>query len=151
MFALSISYVYAVFAQLLQLGPTLCHPTDCSPPDFSVSSLITSNLPWFMDLTVQVPMKYYSLQHRTLHSLPDTATTEYHFHFCAASSLFLKLFLWSYPVAYWTPINLGGSSSNVTSFCPFILIMEFLRQEYWSGLPFPFPVDHFLSDGNNNK
>ena len=24
--------------------------------------------------------------------------------------------------------------------------MGFLRQEYWSGLPFPFPVDHILSD-----
>ena len=24
--------------------------------------------------------------------------------------------------------------------------MEFFRQEYWSGLPFPSPVDHILSD-----
>ena len=24
--------------------------------------------------------------------------------------------------------------------------MGFSRQEYWSGLPFPFPVDHILSD-----
>ena len=27
------------------------------------SLLITSNLPWFMDLTFQVPMQYFSLQH----------------------------------------------------------------------------------------
>ena len=28
----------------------------------------------------------------------------------------------------------------------FILFMGFLRQEYWSGLPFPSPVDHVLSE-----
>ena len=28
--------------------------------------------------------------------------------------------------------------------CLFILFMGFSRQEYWSGLPFPSPVDHFL-------
>ena len=30
-------------------------------------------------------------------------------------------------------------------FLPFILFMWFSRQEYWSGLPFPSPVDHLLS------
>ena len=29
---------------------------------------------------------------------------------------------------------------------PFILFMGFSRQKYWSGLPFPSPVDHILSD-----
>ena len=29
-------------------------------------------------------------------------------------------------------------------FCLFILFMGFSRQEYWSGLPFPSPVDHIL-------
>ena len=29
---------------------------------------------------------------------------------------------------------------------PFILFMGFSRQEYWSGLPFPSPVDHIVSD-----
>ena len=37
-------------------------------------------------------------------------------------------------------------SSGVISFCLFILLTEFLRQEYWSGLPFPSPVDHILSE-----
>ena len=32
------------------------------------------------------------------------------------------------------------------SFCLFILFMGFSRQEYSSGLPFPSPVDHILSD-----
>jgi len=31
----------------------------------AISHLTTSNLPWFMDLTFQVPMQYCSLQHRT--------------------------------------------------------------------------------------
>ena len=41
----------------------------------AISCLTTSNLPWFMDLTFQVPMKYCSLQHRTWLSPPDTSTT----------------------------------------------------------------------------
>jgi len=31
-------------------------------------------------------------------------------------------------------------------FCLFILFMGFSRQEYWSGLPLPSPVDHVLSE-----
>ena len=31
-------------------------------------------------------------------------------------------------------------------FCLFTLFMGFSRQEYWSGLPSPSPVDHILSD-----
>ena len=31
-------------------------------------------------------------------------------------------------------------------FCFFILFMGFSRQECWSGLPFPLPVGHILSD-----
>ena len=49
-------------------------------------------------------------------------------------------------VAYWTPSDEGGSSFCVISFCIFILFMEFSQQEYWSGLPFPPPVDHVLSE-----
>ena len=30
--------------------------------------------------------------------------------------------------------------------CLFILFMGFSRQEYWSGLPFPSPMDHVLSE-----
>ena len=31
-------------------------------------------------------------------------------------------------------------------FCLFILFMGFSPQEYWSGLPFPSPLDHILSE-----
>ena len=37
-------------------------------------------------------------------------------------------------------------SFSVIYFCLFILFMEFSRQEYWSGLPFPSSVDHILSE-----
>ena len=31
-------------------------------------------------------------------------------------------------------------------FLPFHTVPGFMRQEYWSGLPFPSPVDHILSE-----
>ena len=41
----------------------------------AISCLTTSNLPWFMDLIFQVPVKYCSLQHQTLLPSPVTSTT----------------------------------------------------------------------------
>ena len=108
----------------------------------AISCLTTSNLPWFMDLTFQVPMQYCSLQHQTLLPWPVTSTTGCCLCFGSVSSFFLELFLHWSPVAYWAPTDLGGSSFSVLSFCLFILFMGFSRQEYWSGLPFPSPVDH---------
>ena len=72
------------------------------------------------------------------HQLLDFTQTHVHW----VSELFLH---WSL-VAYWAPTNLGSSSFSVLSFCLFILLMGFSRQEYWSGLPFPSPVDHILSE-----
>ena len=34
----------------------------------------------------------------------------------------------------------------IDKYCLFILFMVFSRQEYWSGLPFPSPEDHSLSE-----
>ena len=45
-----------------------------------------------------------------------------------------------------TYFNLGSSSFSVISFYLFIRFMGFSRPEYWSGLPFPSPVDHILSE-----
>ena len=59
---------------------------------------------------------------------------------------FLELSVHWSPVAYWAATDLGSSSFSILSFCLFILFMGFSRQEYWSGLPFPSPVDHILSD-----
>ena len=106
----------------------------------------SSNLPWFMDLTFQVPMQHCSLQHQTLllSQVPSTSGC----CFCLGSipSFFLALFLHLSPVAYWAPTDLRSSSFSVLSFCLFILFMGFSRKEYWSGLPFPSPVDYILSD-----
>ena len=112
----------------------------------AISCLTTSNLPWFMDLTFQVPMQYCSLQHRNLLPSPVTSTTGCCFYFGSITSFFLELFLHWSPVAYWAPTDLRSSSFTVLSFCLFILFMGFSRLEYWSGLPFPSPVDHILSD-----
>ena len=43
----------------------------------ATSCLTTSNLLWFMNLTFQVPMQYYSLQHWTLLPSPVSSTTGY--------------------------------------------------------------------------
>ena len=112
----------------------------------TISCLITSNLPWFMDLTFPVPMQYYSLQHWTLLPSSVTSTTGCCFCFGSVSSFFLELFLHWSPVAYWAPTIPGSSPFSILSFCLFVLFMGFSRQEYWSSLPFPSPVDHILSD-----
>ena len=112
----------------------------------ATSYLTTSNLPSLMNLTFQVPMQYWSLQHWTLLPSPVTSTTGCCFYFGSIPSFFLELFLHWSPVAYWAPTYLGSFSFSILSFCLFILFMGFSRQEYWSGLPFPSPVDHILSD-----
>ena len=112
----------------------------------AISCLTTSNLPWFMDLTFQVPVQYCSLQHQTLLLSPVTSTTGYCFCFGSIPSFFLELFLCWSPVVYWALTDLGSSSFSILSFCLFILFLWFSRQEYWSGFPFPSPVGHILSD-----
>ena len=76
----------------------------------AVSCFTSSNLPWFMDLTFQVPMQYCSLQHWTLLLSPVTSTTGYCFCFGSFPSFFLELFLHWSPVAYWVLMDLGSSS-----------------------------------------
>ena len=93
----------------------------------AISYLTTSNLPWFMDLTFQVPMQYCSSQQWSLLPLPVTPTTGCCFCFGSISSIFLELFLYSSPVAYWAPTNLGSSSFSVLSFCLFIMSHEIKR------------------------
>ena len=112
----------------------------------AISCLTTYNLPWFMDLTFQVPMQYCSLQHLALLLSPVPSTPGCCFHFGSIPSFFLELFLHWSPVAYWAPTDLGSSSFRVLSFCLLILFMGFSRQEYWSGLPLASPVDYILSD-----
>ena len=111
----------------------------------AISCLTTSNLPWFMDLTFQVPMHYCSLQHQTLLPSPVTSTAEHCFRFGSVSSFFLvisPLFSSSILGTYWP--------RKFIFQCPIILLFHtvhgFWRQEYWSGFPFPSPVYHVLSE-----
>ena len=99
-----------------------------------------------MDLTFQVPMQYCSLQHWTLLPSAVTSTSGHCFCFGSVSLAFLELLLHWSTTAYWAPIDLGSSSLSIISFCLFILFFGFSRQEYWSSLPFPCPLDHVLSE-----
>ena len=74
---------------------------------FVISCLTTSNLPWFTELTFQVPMQYCSLQHQTLLPSSVTSTTGCCFCFGSVSSFFLELFFHWSPSPYWVPTNLG--------------------------------------------
>ena len=112
----------------------------------AISCLTTFNLPWPMDLTFQVPMQYCSLQHQTLLQSPVSSTTGCWFCFGSVSSFFLELFLHSSPIAYWVPTVHGEFIFQCSIILPFHTVHGFLRQEYWSGLPFPSPVDHVLSE-----
>ena len=110
----------------------------------AISCLTMSNLPWFMDLTFQVPMQYCSLQHQTF--------TTRHIHKWASFPLWPSLLFLSGAISLLFLSRIldtyqpGGSSFSVISCCLFILFMGFFRQEYWSGLPFSSPVDHILSE-----
>ena len=112
----------------------------------AIFCLATSNLSWFTDLTFQVPMQYFSLQHQILLLSPVTSTTGCCFCFGSISSFFLELSLYRSPVAYWAPTDLRNSFFSVLSFCLFILFTGFSRKEYWSGLSFPSPVYRLLSE-----
>ena len=115
---------------------------------FSISCLTMANLPWFMDLTFQVPMQYCSLQNQTLLSPPDTSMADHHSCFGPGSLFLLELLviaLYSSPVACWT-LSVLWSTSGVVSFCLFIVSVDSLRQEYWSELTLLPPMDHNLSE-----
>ena len=102
-----------------------------------LSSSNSSNLPWFIDLTFQVPMQYCSLQHQTLLWSAVTSTTGCCICFGSISSFFLELFLHPFPVAYWAPTNLGSSSFSVLSFC-FHTVHGVLKARIlnWFSIPF---------------
>ena len=95
----------------------------------AISCLTTSNLPWFTDLTFQIPRQYCSLQHQTLLPSPVTSTTGYCFCFGSASSFLLELSLHSSPAACWVPADLGSSSFSVISFCLFMVFTGLSRWE----------------------
>ena len=100
-------------------SPTPIHFSSLIPKmstfTLAISCLTTSNLPWFMDLTIEVPMQYCSLQHWTLLPSPVTSTTRC-FYFFSVSFFFLELVLHWSSVAYWAPTEQRSSSFSVLSF-----------------------------------
>ena len=137
----------------------------------AISCLTTSNLPWFMDLTFQVPMQYCSLQHWTLLPSPVTFTTGLCFCFGSGFS-----FWWAavYGVAQsrirlkWRSSSssfiLSGAVSPLFSssilgtsrpgkfifqshiFLPFHSVHGVLKARILNWLAIPFTSDHVLSE-----
>ena len=103
-----------------------------------ISCLTTSNLPWFMDLTFQVPMQWCSWQHRTSLPSPVTPTTGCRFCFGSIPSFFLGLFLHWSPIAYWAPTDLGSSSFSILSFLPFHTVHGVLKARILKSFAIPF-------------
>ena len=106
-----------------------------------------SNWTELMDLTFQVSMQYCSLQHfmfttRLIHNWASFQLWPSCFFLFEVISNWLSLF----PSNIMHAFQPGGSSSRVLSFCIFILLMEFFRQDSWSGFLFPPTVDHILSE-----
>ena len=102
----------------------------------AIISCLTSNLPWLMDLTFQVPMQYCSLQHQTLLLSPVTSTTGCCFCFGSISPFFLELFFHSSPVVYWAPTDLGAIF-QWHIFLPFHTVHGILKARIlkWSAIP----------------
>ena len=94
-------------------------------------------------LTLCDPMNCSMLGLPVYHQLPEFTQTHVHWvgvlhSFWSFSSLISSSILG----IYWP----GSSSFSVLSFCLFILLMWFSRQEYWSGLPFSSSVNHMFSE-----
>ena len=105
----------------------------------AISCLTASNLHSFMDLTFQIPMQYYSLQHQTLLSPPDTSTTGHCFHFGAAFSDFLlELFLHSSPSSILGTYQPGEFTFQCYTFLSFHAVHEVLKARMlkWFAIPF---------------
>ena len=112
----------------------------------AISCLTTSDLPWFMDLTFQVSMQCCSSQQQTLLSPPDISTLGHCFHSGSAYSFLLELFLHAFPVAYWTPTNLGSSTFSVVSFLSCHTIHGVFKARILKWFAIHSPVDHVLPE-----
>ena len=113
---------------------------------------ITKSQTWLSDWTElngpNIPGSYVTL----LFTASDVASITSHIHNWILFLLWLHLFLLSGVISplisssmlgiYWP----GEFLFQYPFICLFILFMEFLRQEYWSGLPFPSLVGHVLSE-----
>ena len=109
----------------------------------AIFCLTSFNLPWFMDLTCQVPINivlysiglyFHHQSHPQLGIVFAMALSHHSF--------------WSYfsTVLQQHIGHLGSSSFSVITFWMFVFFIGLSKEENWSGLPVPSPVDHFLSE-----
>ena len=109
----------------------------------TISCWTTSNLPWFMELTFQVPMQYCFLQHQTSLPSPVTSTTGRCFHFVwfclfilfgVISPLLSCSILGTYQPIFQCPIFLpfhtvhGGLKARILKWLPFLSSEDILSE-----------------------
>ena len=107
----------------------------------AISCLTTCNLPWLMDLTFQVPMQYWSLQHRT--PPPSPATSQLGVVFTLALSLHS---FWSYFSTILGTYRPGEFIFQYHIFLPFHTVHGVLKARILKWLAIQFSVDHVLSE-----
>ena len=88
----------------------------------AISCLITSNLPWFMELTFQVPIQYCSLLNQTYFYHQSHPQLGFVFTLAQPLHSFWIYFSTLLQVVYWAPTDLGSSSFSVI-FCLFLLFI----------------------------
>ena len=120
-YSISSEEFFPAVVDVMVIRVKFAHPSSFSSliPKMSMFTLViscftTSNLPWYMDLTLQVPMPYCSWPHWT--SLPSPVTSTTGCCFGSVLSFFLDICLHSSPVEYWAPTDLGSSSFSGVSF-----------------------------------
>ena len=111
----------------------------------AISCLNTSNLPWFMDLTFQVPMKLLFF------TKMDFTFITRHIH-SSVFPLWLSIFIPSGAISLLFSSNvlgtyqLGSSSFSVIYFLSFHTVNRVLKARMLKWFAIPFPLDHILSE-----
>ena len=103
----------------------------------AISCLTTSNLPWFMDLTFQVPTQYCSLQHWVLLTSPSYPTLGVVFALAQPLHSILSYFstVLQYLIGHlptWG-VHLSVSYPFAFSYCSWVLKARILK---WFAIPF---------------
>ena len=112
----------------------------------AISCLTTSNLPWFIALMFQVPYAILLFIASDFNSISSHIHNRVLFlqwlHLFILSGVISSLIFHSILDTYW-PVKFIIQSPI---FLPFHGIHGVPKAGYWSGLPFPSPVDHILSE-----
>ena len=127
------------FSSVAQLCLTLCDPLNRSMPGLPVHH----QLPEFTQTHVHWVGDAIEPSHPLLPPSPAALNLSQHqgfFKWGVISPLVIS------PIGSILGTYQSGEFFQYPIFCLFILFMVFSRQEYGSGLPFPSPVDHILSD-----